>query len=79
MVFSFEDCRLRATGRIAVDQIVDDLLGDQPPIEYNQAGDDIADSRKWEACGPPVSATRERVVSFTSASGARKAKSARSR
>src|SRR4029077_1170096 len=49
MGFRFEDRCLRAIERFAADQIIDDLLGNQLPIEYNDIGDDIGDLRKWEA------------------------------
>ena len=49
MGFRFEDCCLRAIERFAADQIADDLLCDQLPIDYNHVGDDIGDLRKWEA------------------------------
>src|SRR5258707_335107 len=47
--FGFEDRCLRAIERFAADQIIDDLLGNQLPIDYDHVGDDIGDLRKWEA------------------------------
>jgi len=49
MGFRFEDRCLRAIERFAADQIIDDLLGNQLPIDYNHVGDDIGDLRKREA------------------------------
>ena len=76
MGFSFEDRCLRAIERFAADQIIDDLLGNQLPIDYDHVGDDIGDLSKREADWSSGQCDSRAVISLASASGARKAKSA---